>query len=125
MREQPLRCHIEGSFFSNESKRCLISAAASFPAALGRIQFHLMISQMSEEFAIRPERLRVPHPLLPASRISIVFRITTSFMGPGRPPDHPVLDPFLAKDKQDARTAGSPTTSSNSPHHQPHRCNPA
>jgi hypothetical protein len=66
---------------------------------------------------------RVRNPLRPESRISIVFRTTTAFMGPGRPPDHTVLS-HLAKDRQDARTAGSSPITSNSPHHQPHRCNP-
>src|ERR1700730_18154172 len=37
----------------------------------------------------------------------------------------PVLYPLLAKDTQNARTVGSPTTGSNSTHHQPHRRNSA
>ena len=40
---------------------------------------------------------RVSNPLHPESRISIVVQITTAFMGPGRPPDHPVLYPTSRK----------------------------
>jgi hypothetical protein len=66
---------------------------------------------------------RIRNPLHPESRISIVFRIATAFMGPGRPPDHTVLS-RLAKDRQDARIAGSSPITSNSPRRQLHRCTP-